>query len=537
MSMQAYAILAGGGVKGAALVGGLKAAEEQGIKFIGYGGTSAGSIVALLATVGYSPEKIKKIMVEEINFHDFLDDAEKKLQRLKELPNAFSKSLSKDLVLFKNLDLITELKQNLGFCNANKLTKFLLKKIQDSDKVENSPSYLRQQIKEATDITFQNLKDIGCYPLKVVASDIKTHKVVIYPKDEGEEALNCSVIQAVRASMSYPFVFTPVTGIDDSIVVDGGLSSNLPIFLFKQEQKNNQKPVIAFDLYQQEDIKISSSAKTKKYELSTFCSDMLATVIDAGDDLLRTVIDKVYHVRIPIPTSIKTLDFSINAEQRENLFYRGYTVTSSFIALNLSQWKKVNNSIQKMQALHAPPYLVKPTLKIVIKELEETRILKNCRSYVMLPTEEDKFAIAYQYNMDEDADIDWEINMNNKGAWGEAWREKKIFLNQVENLKQDPSLFNLTKPQVNKIPKERKTIITVPILNWKNIIEMTEENFEKCIKFKNAFKNIIGEYELIGLFTIDTTTEIHEILQSESVLNQIYRIIMVGASILSGTLK
>jgi NTE family protein len=111
MSVEAYAILDGGGVKGAALVGCLKAAEEQGIRFIGYGGTSAGSIVALLANVGYSPEDIRRIMVEEINFHDFLDDAERKLQRFKELPKNLSKSLSKDFVLLKNLDLINELRQ------------------------------------------------------------------------------------------------------------------------------------------------------------------------------------------------------------------------------------------------------------------------------------------------------------------------------------------------------------------------------------------------------------------------------------------
>jgi NTE family protein len=53
-----YAILDGGGVKGAALAGCLAAAEDKHIDFIGYGGTSAGSIVALLAAVGYSGEDL-----------------------------------------------------------------------------------------------------------------------------------------------------------------------------------------------------------------------------------------------------------------------------------------------------------------------------------------------------------------------------------------------------------------------------------------------------------------------------------------------
>ena len=59
--MKAYAILDGGGVKGAALAGCLKAAEEQKIQFLGYGGTSAGSIIAFLAAVGYTGEEATKI--------------------------------------------------------------------------------------------------------------------------------------------------------------------------------------------------------------------------------------------------------------------------------------------------------------------------------------------------------------------------------------------------------------------------------------------------------------------------------------------
>jgi NTE family protein len=42
--MEAYAIFDGGGVKGAALVGALAAARSKDLEFLGYGGTSAGSI-------------------------------------------------------------------------------------------------------------------------------------------------------------------------------------------------------------------------------------------------------------------------------------------------------------------------------------------------------------------------------------------------------------------------------------------------------------------------------------------------------------
>ena len=56
--MKAYAVFDGGGVKGAALAGALTAAEQEKIEFQGYGGTSAGSIVALLASIGYTGKEI-----------------------------------------------------------------------------------------------------------------------------------------------------------------------------------------------------------------------------------------------------------------------------------------------------------------------------------------------------------------------------------------------------------------------------------------------------------------------------------------------
>jgi len=48
-----YGIFEGGGARGLAHVGALKACEERNIKFAGVAGTSAGSIIAGLIAVGY----------------------------------------------------------------------------------------------------------------------------------------------------------------------------------------------------------------------------------------------------------------------------------------------------------------------------------------------------------------------------------------------------------------------------------------------------------------------------------------------------
>ena len=53
--------LSGGGIKGAAHIGVLKAIEEENIKIDYISGTSSGSIVATLYALGYKPEEIYTI--------------------------------------------------------------------------------------------------------------------------------------------------------------------------------------------------------------------------------------------------------------------------------------------------------------------------------------------------------------------------------------------------------------------------------------------------------------------------------------------
>lgn len=53
--------LAGGGVKGSAHIGGIKALEKENIKFDYVGGTSSGSIVACLYACGVSADEMYEI--------------------------------------------------------------------------------------------------------------------------------------------------------------------------------------------------------------------------------------------------------------------------------------------------------------------------------------------------------------------------------------------------------------------------------------------------------------------------------------------
>ena len=64
--MKVGVALAGGGLKGVAYIGALKAFEELGIHIDCISGTSSGSMAAVLYSIGCAPEEMKKAMAQSL---------------------------------------------------------------------------------------------------------------------------------------------------------------------------------------------------------------------------------------------------------------------------------------------------------------------------------------------------------------------------------------------------------------------------------------------------------------------------------------
>src|SRR5262245_8660525 len=318
--MKAFAIFDGGGAKGAALAGCLAAAQQQGVEFIGYGGTSAGSIVASLASVGYTGKELEKLLVEELDFVSLLDDNGRQLSIIQgKLGKVLSKLSSGNLlqkgfcILFEAPQVLKALGPGLGLYGGEKLKSFLLERIK-----EKQPS-----LAQHADITFQHLDDAGCLPLKIVASDITLRKPAIFSRDRTD--YGASVIDAVRASTSYPFVFQPVEK-HGRRLLDGGLCSNLPAFLFDEEYQQTGIPALAFDLV------ASPGQAPLGYGLPHLGNDMMSTALEASDELLRGVLRGVHHVPVVTPSGIDTLTFALSKADRKRLFDAGYSAAGNFLS-------------------------------------------------------------------------------------------------------------------------------------------------------------------------------------------------------------
>lgn len=197
-------VLGGGGIRGMAHIGVLKALEEHNIRIDCITGTSAGAIIGAYYAAGYSPSEIESIVLSG----QFKEWATGKINE--DLDYFFNKAdQDANWVRLKfAIDSTLRIKLPISVVNSAR-TDFVLMET------------MSQAIAKAGYI-FDSLY----VPFRCVASDIKSRKPVIFKS--GDLPL------AVRASMAYPLYFTPVA-YDNKIMFDGGLYNNFPVDIMMSE--------------------------------------------------------------------------------------------------------------------------------------------------------------------------------------------------------------------------------------------------------------------------------------------------------------
>ena len=187
-------VLSGGGARGAAHVGVLKVLEELRVPVDCITGTSMGSLVGGAYASGMSIGEMEKLIGtirSDLLFHDNPPRQEKPIRRKED-----------DLTVLFGLELGVRDGEIL-------LQKGLVSGIQ-------LEAVLRHLSKVREPVRFDDLP----IPFRAVATDLVTGKPVVF--DHGDLA------RVMRASMSVPGVMSPAQ-IDGKLLVDGGLTDNLPV--------------------------------------------------------------------------------------------------------------------------------------------------------------------------------------------------------------------------------------------------------------------------------------------------------------------
>ena len=194
-------VLSGGAARGLTHIGVLKSLEEQGVMIDAIAGTSMGAVVGGLYAAGYTVAELEQLATE-LDWQQALSDAPPR----EDIPFR-RKQDDRDFLVKQKLSFRDDgsLGLPLGVLQGQNLALLLEKLFARAGAVED----------------FDQLP----IPFRAVAADIATGEAVVF--SEGHLAL------AVRASMSIPAVLTPVE-IDGRLLVDGGISNNIPVDIARQ---------------------------------------------------------------------------------------------------------------------------------------------------------------------------------------------------------------------------------------------------------------------------------------------------------------
>lgn len=192
-------VLSGGGARGIAHVGVLKALEELRIPIHYIAGTSMGGVVGGLYASGLSVDALYNATLHEIDWAEvFMADPDRSRLSLRE-----KQQLARHI---NGLEIGLKGKQFVpsGVLGGEKL--FLLLK-----------RYTRG-------LNVKSFNDLPI-PFRCVATDISNAKPYVF--DQGDLAV------ALRTTMSVPFAFSPMR-IDNRLLVDGAVLNNLPVDIVRK---------------------------------------------------------------------------------------------------------------------------------------------------------------------------------------------------------------------------------------------------------------------------------------------------------------
>jgi NTE family protein len=291
-------VFEGGGVKGIGLAGAYSVLAEHGYAPQQVAGTSAGAITAAFVAAGATGEHLHHV-VTTMQYRSFED--RRPLERIPGLGEAAN--------LFTHLGLYRG-------------DAFL--------------EWMRGQLRELGVTRFADLR----HPLKVVASDVTAKCMLVLPDDAPKIGLDpeqMEVAEAVRMSMSIPLFFEPVrraSADGEHLIVDGGLLSNFPIWLFDCQDRVPKWPTFGLLLVEPDPHSAATDHLHDDHggsSLPEYLKSLVQTMLEAHD---RLYVQKADYARtIPIPTlGVGTTEFGITPERIAALYESGRAAATEFLA-------------------------------------------------------------------------------------------------------------------------------------------------------------------------------------------------------------
>lgn len=471
--MEYVAIFEGGGAKGLAHIGALKATEEKNIIFKSIGGTSAGAIIASLIASGYTADELYTpnsdvASVFSINLLELLDkETWKSYEEIKKTIEEIKNTKWLKTKLFfayrKHKKDFKKLKDNYGLFDTSLFIKWLEKS-------------LRIKLNLNRSVLFKDLKT----PLTIIATDVSGCNIKTY---NSHSTPNEKVSEAVSASISIPIFFEPTTEKDKTAhLVDGGIVSNYPTWIFDSEREDREGRLITlgYKLVEKE-----TEGESKKDNFFHYVIGILNAALWGDQELEIRGIENLHS--IPLKVSTGTFDFDLDKEKKDILYNEGKDSTNLYFNQNigLGHQKEVSDTLE---------ILTKAAKLIIEEELNGNAKLKHLRSNVFIPTfqNSERLRLVYNFGMENDTD-DCFLIKKDSGAAGICYGKKRaIICDLVEAAKTYKDQWKLNKYQQALVRKTLKSLISIPIF------EPSKNNVIAVLSF-DSDDDILNELEIVRL--------------------------------------
>jgi NTE family protein len=336
-------VFEGGGVKGIGLAGAFGYLEEQGFQPQRVAGTSAGAINAALVAAGYSGDELRELVLEQMKFRSFEDGGG--------WPGAEA----------------LEMLSHKGLHPGKVFEKWMRDRLEE--KGITKFGQLRQEPEDGSNEVQ--------YRLQVIASDLSAQRMLVLPQDAkqlGADPDEFEIATAVRMSMSIPIFFDPVVfedprdRDDKHVIVDGGLLSNFPVWLFDVPDGQAPRwPTFGLLLVapNQKDPLVpgpqSAEANEDRMSILRFLLAIGHTMMEAHD---RLYVEQANFARtIPIDTlGVQTTQFSIDddGDLKQALYQSGRNAAADFLKTwNFDEYIKAFRSGEQPSRREATSAVIK----------------------------------------------------------------------------------------------------------------------------------------------------------------------------------
>jgi NTE family protein len=330
-------VLEGGGVKGIGLVGAVLTLYDKGYVFPRIAGTSAGAIVAALIAA-YQVRNVPLTRLhKDMTDLDYTKFEQKTWAEKYLGPIGDATALVSHQGLWANTyvqEWLTSKLEPLG------IRTFADLKITGDDDTALAPYQRYRLVTHTSDLTRRALVRLPWdLPYYLLSS-----------KDQGDQDRQIAVIDsypivdAVRASMSIPFIFQPFeqkTALGACTWVDGGLLQNFPVTVFdRTDGRKDRWPTFG--------IKLSSKPKPNTPDVPVH-NDIREVVSIAqtaiGEWNRYPLADEGVGARTVFVDTmdIRSTDFGLTADQRDELFANGQAAAGKF----LDAWNKAQRGKTK----------------------------------------------------------------------------------------------------------------------------------------------------------------------------------------------